>query len=135
MRYKSCPSSFLFFCSTWSSFLGGSCLYWFLVHYSRFFRCFFLCLANLLSLAFRLKSVKRENIVFFIAYILIVINKLFIGFVYRAIFNRVSKVIRDSISFALLRSVIGLENSQQSLSQSDVKLKPIATWSLTFSRA
>ena len=54
---------------------------------------------------------------------------------YRAIFNWVSKVIRDYIGFALLRSVIGLENSRHPLNQSDAKLKPIATWSLVFSRA
>ena len=40
------------------------------------------------------------------------------------------------IGFALLRSVIGLENSRHPLSQSDAKLKPIATWwSFAFSRA
>ena len=54
---------------------------------------------------------------------------------FRAIFNWVSKVIRDCIGFALLRSVIGLENSRHPLNQSDAKLKPIATWSLAFSRA
>ena len=54
---------------------------------------------------------------------------------YRAILNWVSKVIRDCIGFALLRSVIGLENSRHPLNQSDAKLKPIATWSLAFSRA
>ena len=53
----------------------------------------------------------------------------------RAIFNRVSKVIQDCIGFALLRSVIGLENSRHFLNQSGAKLKPIATWSLAFSRA
>ena len=53
----------------------------------------------------------------------------------RAIFNWVSKVIRDCIGFALLRSVIGLENSRHPLKQSDAKVKPIATWSLAFSRA
>ena len=37
-----------------------------------------------------------------------------------------SKVIRDCIGFALLRSVIGLENSRHLLNQSDAKLKPIA---------
>ena len=37
--------------------------------------------------------------------------------------------------FALLRFVIGLENSHHSLHQSDSKLKPIATWSHAFSRA
>ena len=53
----------------------------------------------------------------------------------RAISNWVLKVIRDCIGFALLRSVIGLENLRHSLDQSDAKLKPIATWSLAFSRA
>ena len=46
-----------------------------------------------------------------------------------------SKVIRDCIGFALLRSVIGLENSRHPLNQSNTKLKPFATWSLAFSRA
>ena len=41
----------------------------------------------------------------------------------RAIFNLVSKVIRDCIGFALLCSVIGLENSCHLLNQSDAKLK------------
>ena len=50
-------------------------------------------------------------------------------------FSIVSKVIWDRIGFALLRSVIGLENSRHPLNQSDAKLKPIATWSLAFSRA
>ena len=49
-------------------------------------------------------------------------------------FNRMSKVIRDCIGFALLRSVIGLENSRH-LDQSDARLKPIASRSLAFSRA
>ena len=53
----------------------------------------------------------------------------------RAIFNLVLKVIRDCIGFALLCSVSGLENSRHLLSQSDTKLKPIATWLLAFSRA
>ena len=44
------------------------------------------------------------------------------------IFNWVLKVIRDCIGFALLCSVIGLENSRHLLSQSDTKLKPITTW-------
>ena len=35
---------------------------------------------------------------------------------------------------ALLRSVIGPENSHHSFNQSDSKLKPITTWSPTFSR-
>ena len=39
------------------------------------------------------------------------------------------------MGFALLHSVIGLENSRHPLSQSDAKLKPIMTWSLAFSRA
>ena len=56
-------------------------------------------------------------------------------FGYRAIFNLVLKVIRDCIGFALLCSVSGLENSRHLLSQSDTKLKPIATWLLAFSRA
>ena len=41
------------------------------------------------------------------------------NFQLRAIFNRVSKVIRDCIGFESLRSVIGLENSG----------KPAVTWS------
>ena len=56
-------------------------------------------------------------------------------YIVRVIFNWVSKVIRDCIGFALLCSVIGLENSRHLLSQSDTKLKPIATWLLAFSRA
>ena len=46
-----------------------------------------------------------------------------------------SKVIRDCIGFGALCIVIGLENSRYPLSQSDAKLKPIATLSLAFSRA
>ena len=53
----------------------------------------------------------------------------------RAIFNWVSKVTRDCVGFALLRFVISLENCHHALNQSDAKLKPIATWSLAFSRA
>ena len=53
----------------------------------------------------------------------------------RAIFNLVLKVIRDCIGFVLLCSVSGLENSRHLLSQSDTKLKPIATWLLAFSHA
>ena len=53
----------------------------------------------------------------------------------RAISNWVSRVIRDCIGFALLRSVIYLENLRHPLNQSDAKVKPIATWSLAFSRA
>ena len=46
-------------------------------------------------------------------------------------------MIRGCIGFAVLRSVIGLENSRHPLNQSDAKLnyEPIATWSLAFSRA
>ena len=39
------------------------------------------------------------------------------------------------LCFALLRSVIGPENSHHSLNQSDAKLKPIMNRSLAFSRA
>ena len=46
-----------------------------------------------------------------------------------------SKVQGDCVGFALLRSVIGLKNARHLLNQSDAKLKPIATWSLAFSRA
>ena len=53
----------------------------------------------------------------------------------KAIFSWVLKVIRDCIGFALLRSVIGLENSRHPLNQSNAKQKPIASWSLAFSRA
>ena len=45
------------------------------------------------------------------------------------------KVIWDCISFALLRSVIGLKYSCHPLNQSDAKLKPIASLSLAFSPA
>ena len=37
------------------------------------------------------------------------------------------------MGFALLWSVIGLENLCHPLDQSDAKLKPIAVWSLVFS--
>ena len=62
-------------------------------------------------------------------------HKLQIEFRTGAIFNGVSKVIRDFIGFGSLCIVIGLENSRHPLSQSDAKLKPIAIWSLAFSRA
>ena len=62
-------------------------------------------------------------------------NMLLLSYKDRAIFNLVLKVIRDCIGFALLCSVSGLENSRHLLSQSDTKLKPIATWLLAFSRA
>ena len=42
-------------------------------------------------------------------------------------FQSSAKVLRDCIAFALLLSVIGLENSRHPLSQSDAKLKPIPT--------
>lgn len=47
----------------------------------------------------------------------------------------ISVRIRDCIGFALLNCFIGLENSRHPLSKLDAKLKPIATWSLEFSRA
>ena len=53
----------------------------------------------------------------------------------RAVFTWVSKVIRVCFGFALLWSVIGLKISRHFLNQSEVKLKPIATSSRTFSRA
>ena len=40
-------------------------------------------------------------------------------------FNWVAKVSQNWIGFALLRLVIGWENSPQSLNQSDAKLKPL----------
>ena len=46
-----------------------------------------------------------------------------------------SEVTRDYFGSALLRSVIGLENSCQALNQSDAKRKLNVTWSLVFSRA
>ena len=53
----------------------------------------------------------------------------------RAIFNSVSKVIQDCFGFALFRYMIGPENLRHFLNQSDSKVWPVATWSLTFSRA
>lgn len=41
----------------------------------------------------------------------------------------------DCIGFALLCYLIGLENSPQSLNQSEVKTKPMVPWSQAFSRA
>ena len=52
----------------------------------------------------------------------------------RAIFNWVSKEFWDCFGIALLRSVIGPENSHRFLNQSDATLKPITAWS-AFSRA
>ena len=46
-----------------------------------------------------------------------------------------SKVIPDCIGFALLRSVIGPENSRHSLNQSDAKQLTMTTWSPVFSRS
>ena len=43
-------------------------------------------------------------------------------------------VLRFFFLFAL-RSVIGPENSHHPLNQSDAKLKPLTTWSPSFSRA
>ena len=51
---------------------------------------------------------------------------------HRAVFNWVSKRILDCFSFALFRSVIGLENSHLSLNQSNAD---ISSWSVAFSRA
>ena len=53
----------------------------------------------------------------------------------RAVSNWVSKVMLYCFGFALLRCVIGPENSRHNLNQSNVKLKPNTTWSLAFSRA
>ena len=58
----------------------------------------------------------------------------YISFV-RAVSNWVSKVMLYCFGFALLRCVIGPENSRHNLNQSKVKLKPNTTWSLAFSRA
>ena len=46
-----------------------------------------------------------------------------------------SKVVRDCLGCAFLRSVIGPENSRHSVNQSHSKLKPTMTCSLTFVRA
>ena len=54
---------------------------------------------------------------------------------FRAVSNWVSKVMLYCFGFALLRCVIGPENSCHNLNQSNVKLKPNTTWSLAFSRA
>ena len=47
---------------------------------------------------------------------------------YKAIFTWVSKVIRVCLHFALLRLGIGLKNSRHYLDQSEVKAKPILTY-------
>ena len=54
---------------------------------------------------------------------------------YRAAFNWTSQVIRDCVGLALLRSVIGPENSHHSINQSDANVNPTTIWSPTFSRA
>ena len=46
-----------------------------------------------------------------------------------AVFNWVSKLIRNCFAFPLIRSVIGWKNSRRLLNQSDAKPNPIATWS------
>ena len=51
---------------------------------------------------------------------------------HRAVFTWVLKRILDCFSFALFRSVIGLENSHLSLNQSNAD---ISSWSVAFSRA
>ena len=53
----------------------------------------------------------------------------------RGSFNSLSKVIWGCFGLALLRLVIGPENSCYSLNQSDAKRKPIMTWLPAFSRA
>ena len=50
----------------------------------------------------------------------------------RVVFNEASKVILILFGFALIHSVIGLENSRQHLNQSNAKQ---TTWSPAFSRA
>ena len=50
------------------------------------------------------------------------------------IFNRVSIIIKDCFSFALLLLVIGPEILRLFLNQSYSKLKRIVTWSPSFSR-
>ena len=52
-----------------------------------------------------------------------------------AIFDWASRVIRHRIGFAFLRTVIGPENSHQSLNRSDAKRIRFKTWSPAFSRA
>ena len=59
----------------------------------------------------------------------------FIDLSHRAVFNRLSKLIRNCFGFTLQRSVIGLKNSRPLLNHSDAEPKPISTWSCSFSRA
>ena len=49
--------------------------------------------------------------------------------------NKVAKKNLRLLCFALLRYVIGPQNSRHFLNQSDLKLKPVVTWSHAFSRA
>lgn len=56
-------------------------------------------------------------------------------FKYRVILHYVSKGIWDCFRFALLHSVIGLENSHHSLKKSNSNLKAVGPWPLTFSHA
>lgn len=54
---------------------------------------------------------------------------------YKTIVHIMSKVIRDCCDFAFLRSVIGVENLDHSLDQSDARLKAITSSSPAFSCA
>ena len=54
---------------------------------------------------------------------------------FRASFSWVSKVIRNSFSFAFPRRVTGPDNSRHFFQPIRSKTKPIETWSLAFSRA
>ena len=51
-----------------------------------------------------------------------------------AIFNRMSKVFQNCFGFALPYCVIGPQTLRHSFNQSNIKQKPIPTWSLAFSR-
>ena len=53
---------------------------------------------------------------------------------FRAVFNLVLKLILACFGFALLCSVIGLENSRHHLNQSDAKLKPLTLVTRVFPR-
>ena len=53
---------------------------------------------------------------------------------FRAVFNWVLKLILACFGFALLCSVIGLENSRHHLNQSDAKLKPLTLVTRVFPR-
>ena len=56
-------------------------------------------------------------------------------FKYRVILHYVSKGIWDCFRFALLHSVIGLENSHHSLKKSNSNLKAVVPWPPKFSHA